>query len=92
MYNLIKLAEHESDFGIAADRDHKKVQTDSQTLTNISYVREKTPLFFDRVLVQERGFLVLIGMPRLVLGGSCATSLKDFAIFPPHQKKKCPFV
>ena len=32
----------------AADRDHKKVQTVSQALTNISYLRDKTPLFFDR--------------------------------------------
>ena len=29
----------------AADRDHKKVQTDSQTSTNISYVREKNRYF-----------------------------------------------
>ena len=27
-------------------------------------------------------------MPRPVLGESCTTSIKDFAIFPPHQKKK----
>ena len=37
----------------------------------------------------ERGvFLVLTGMPRPVLGESYTTSIKDFAIFPPHQKKK----
>ena len=36
----------------------------------------------------ERGsFLDLTRMPRLVLGESCTTSIKDFAIFPPHQKK-----
>ena len=41
------------------------------------------------VLVRERGFfLVLTGMPRPVLGESCTTSIKDFATFPPHQKKK----
>ena len=34
------------------------------------------------------GFLVLTGMPRPVLGESCTSSIKDFAIFPPHQKKK----
>ena len=34
------------------------------------------------------GFLVLTGMPRPVLGQSCTTSIKDFAIFPPHQKKE----
>ena len=33
-------------------------------------------------LVRERGFLVLTGMPRPVLGESCTTSSKDFAIFP----------
>ena len=27
-------------------------------------------------------------MPRPVLGESCTTSIKDFAIFPPHKKKK----
>ena len=32
-------------------------------------------------------FLVLTGMPRPVLGESCTPSIKDFAIFPPHQKK-----
>ena len=26
-------------------------------------------------------------MPRPVLGESCTTSIKDFAIFPPHKKK-----
>ena len=37
----------------------------------------------------EKGrFLVLTGMPRPVLGESCTTSIKDFAIFPPHKKKK----
>ena len=40
------------------------------------------------VLVREKGFLVSTGMPRPVLGESCTTSVKDFAIFPPHQKKK----
>ena len=30
-------------------------------------------------------------MPRLVLGESCTASIKDFAIFPPHQKKKFIF-
>ena len=33
-------------------------------------------------------FLVLTGMPSLVLGESCTTSIKDSAIFPPHQNKK----
>ena len=37
---------------------------------------------------ERGGFLVLTGMPRPVLGESCTTSIKDFAIFPPHQKKK----
>ena len=41
----------------------------------------------DGILVRERGFLFLIGMPRPALGESCTTSLKDFVIFPPHQKK-----
>ena len=36
---------------------------------------------------ERGGFLVLTGMPRPVLGQSCTTSIKDFAIFPPHQKK-----
>ena len=27
-------------------------------------------------------------MPRPALGESCTTSIKDFAIFPPHQKKR----
>ena len=40
------------------------------------------------VLVRERGFLVLTGMPRPVLGESCTTSIKDFAMFPPQKKKK----
>ena len=40
------------------------------------------------VLVQERGFLVLTDIPIPVLGESCTTSIKDFAFFPPHQKKK----
>ena len=44
-------------------------------------------IHLEAVLVQERGFLVLTGMPRPVLGESCTTSIKDFAIFPPHQKK-----
>ena len=33
-------------------------------------------------MVQARGFLVLTGMPELVLGGFGTTSIKDFAIFP----------
>ena len=37
---------------------------------------------------ERGGFLLLTGMPRPVLGESCTTSIKDFAIFPPHQKKK----
>ena len=37
---------------------------------------------------ERGGFLVLTGMPRPVLGESCTTSIKDFAIFPPHKKKK----
>ena len=37
---------------------------------------------------ERRVFLVLTGMPRSVLGESCTPSIKDFAIFPPHQKKK----
>ena len=36
---------------------------------------------------ERGGFLVLTGMPRPVLGESCTKSIKDFAIFPPHQKK-----
>ena len=45
---------------------------------------------FPRVVYwfERGGFLVLTGMPRPVLGASCTTSIKDFAIFPPHQKKK----
>ena len=43
------------------------------------------------VLVRERGFLVLTDMPRPVLGESCTTPLKDFAIFPPHPKKNPQF-
>ena len=43
--------------------------------------------FAGGVLVQEKGFLVLTGMPRPILGESSTTSSKDFAIFPPHQKK-----
>ena len=39
-------------------------------------------------MVHKRGFLVLTDMPRPVLGESCTTSLKDFALFPPHQKIK----
>ena len=36
----------------------------------------------------ERGvFLVLTGMLRPALGESSTTSIKDFAIFPPHEKK-----
>ena len=31
---------------------------------------------------------VLTAMPRPALGESCTTSIKDFAIFPPHQRKK----
>ena len=30
----------------------------------------------------------VIRHPRPVLGESCTTSIKDFDIFPPHQKKK----
>ena len=37
-------------------------------------------------MVRERGFLVLTCMSRLVLGESCCTSIKDFAIFPSHKK------
>ena len=37
---------------------------------------------------ERGGFLVSTGMPRPVLGESCTTSIKDFAIFPPHQKKR----
>ena len=33
-------------------------------------------------------------MPRPILGESCTTSIKDFTIFPPHQKKRVlnPFI
>ena len=37
---------------------------------------------------REGFFLLLTGMPRPLLGVSCTTSIKDFAIFLPHQKKK----
>ena len=37
---------------------------------------------------REGFLLVLTGMPRPVLGESCTTSIKDFAIFPPYHKKK----
>ena len=37
---------------------------------------------------ERGGFLVLTGMPRPVLGESCTPHIKDFTIFPPHQKKK----
>ena len=37
-------------------------------------------------MVQERGFLVLTGMPRSVPGESCTNSIKNFAIFPPHKR------
>ena len=37
---------------------------------------------------ERGGFLDLTGMPRPALGESCTTSMKDFAIFPPYQKKK----
>ena len=37
-------------------------------------------------MVRKRGFLVNTGMPRLVLEESCATSIKDFTISPPHKK------
>ena len=37
---------------------------------------------------ERGGFLVLTGMPSFILGESCTTSIKDFAIFPPRQKKK----
>ena len=40
------------------------------------------------VLVRERGFLVLAGMPGLLLGESCTTSIKESAIFSPRPKKK----
>ena len=36
---------------------------------------------------ERGGFLVLTGMPRPILRESCTTSIKYFAIFPPHQKK-----
>ena len=39
------------------------------------------------IMVQERGFLVLTGIPRPMLGESCTTSIKDFAIYTPHKKK-----
>ena len=32
---------------------------------------------------------VLTGMPKPVIGESCTTSIKDFAIFPHKKKKKC---
>ena len=36
----------------------------------------------------ERGvFFVFTGMPIPVLGESCTMSIKNFVIFPPHQKK-----
>ena len=36
----------------------------------------------------ERGFFLdLTGMPRPFLGEFCTTSIKDFAIFPPHKQK-----
>ena len=38
-------------------------------------------------LVRERRFLVVTGMPRLLLEESCITSIKDFTIFPPHKNK-----
>ena len=43
------------------------------------------------VLVLERGFLVLTRIPNLILGESFSTSIKDFAISPPHKKnpKNC---
>ena len=40
------------------------------------------------VLVQERGFLVLTGMPRLVLGESPTTPIKDYVICLPHKNKE----
>ena len=44
--------------------------------------------FRGRCIVSREGFfLVLTGMPRPVPGESYTTSIKDFAIFPPHQKK-----
>ena len=33
---------------------------------------------------KEEFFLVLTGIHRPVLGESCTTSIKDYAIFPPH--------
>ena len=32
--------------------------------------------------------MVSTGIPSLVLGESCTTSIKDFAIFSPNKKKK----
>ena len=47
------------------------------------------PLVPRAVYWYERGgFLVLRGIPRPVLGESCRTSIKYFAIFPPRQKNK----
>ena len=37
---------------------------------------------------ERGGFLVSTGMLRPVLGDSCTTSIKDFAIFPFRQKEK----
>ena len=37
---------------------------------------------------EREGFLVLTGMTRPVLGESCTTPLKGFAIFPRYQKTK----
>ena len=39
------------------------------------------------VLIPERIFLVVIDMPRPVLGESCTTRIKDFTMFPAHKKK-----
>ena len=42
-------------------------------------------------MVRERGFLVLKGMPRLALGESYTTFIKNFAIFAPHKKNICKY-
>ena len=38
-------------------------------------------------MVREKGFLVITGMPGLILGEPCTTSIKDFAIFSSKKKK-----
>ena len=42
-----------------------------------------SPVLYSGVFVRERGFLVLTG---IVLGDSCTTSIKYFAIFPTYPK------